>query len=135
MGTVLGAGVALSLAFRGAGAWALAAQYVTAFAVKAVILNAAAWSPPDLVYDFASLRGHVSTGGALLVSRLGELGTKLAENTLFGHVFGTAALGSYTLANQVSRFAATRSPTPWWAPSTRRRCANPTARWRRCTPS
>lgn len=105
VGSVVGAGVALALAFNGAGAWALAAQYVTAFALKAIILNAAAWSPPDLVYDFSSLRGHISTGGALLVSRLGELGAKLAENTLFGHVFGTAPLGAYTLANQVSRFS------------------------------
>ena len=105
VGTIIGAAVALALAVRGDGVWALAAQHVTTYAVRAVILNAAAWSPPDLVFDFASLRGHVSTGGALLVGRLGELGSKLAENTAFGHVFGTAALGSYTLANQVSRFA------------------------------
>ena len=105
IGTIIGAGVALTLAVRGDGVWALAAQHVTTYAVRAVILNAAAWSPPDLVFDFASLRGHVSTGGALLIGRLGELGSKLAEYTAFGHVFGTAALGSYTLANQVSRFA------------------------------
>lgn len=105
VGTIVGAAVALVLAFKGAGAWALAAQYVANFAVRAAILNAVAWSPPDFVYDFSSLRGHVSTGGALLVTRLGELGSKLAENALFGHVFGTAQLGSYTLANQVSRFA------------------------------
>ncbi|RYC28918.1 hypothetical protein D3273_26695 [Lichenibacterium minor] len=104
LGSVAGAAVALALAFNGAGVWALAAQHVTLFAFKAIILNAAAWSPPDLVYDFASLRGHVATGGALLVSRLGELGTKLAENTVFGHIFGTVPLGSYMFANQVSRF-------------------------------
>lgn len=103
--SVAGAGVAVTLAYRGAGAWSLAAQYVTSFAIRAAILNAAAWSPPDLVFDLAAMRGHISTGGALLVSRLGELGGRFAENTAFGHVFGTAPLGAYTLANQMSRFA------------------------------
>jgi O-antigen/teichoic acid export membrane protein len=103
--SIVGAGVALTLAFQGAGAWSLAAQYIASFSVRAVILNAAAWSPPAFEYDFKSLRGHVSTGGALLVSRLGELGSKFAENAVFGHVFGAAPLGAYTLANQVSRFA------------------------------
>ncbi len=105
LGSLVGAGVAVILALEGAGAWALAAQFVTSFTIRAVILNAAAWSPPSLVYDLASLRGHISTGGALLISRVGELGSKLLENAAFGHVFGTPPLGSYTLANQVSRFS------------------------------
>ena len=104
VGSIVGAIVALSLAYNGAGAWALAAQYVTTYSIRALILNIAAWSPPELIFDIASLRGHVSTSGGLLVSRLGDLAIKLAENSLFGHVFGTATLGSYTLANQVARF-------------------------------
>ena len=104
-GSIVGAGIALVLAYHGAGAWSLAAQYVAVFVIRAAILNYAAWSLPALVFELASLRGHVSTGGALLASRLGELLGKLGENAMFGHVFGTASLGSYTLANQVSRFA------------------------------
>ena len=104
-GSIAGAGVALVLAWQGAGAWSLAAQYVTVFAVRAATLNAAAWAPPTLEFELASLRDHATTGGALLVGRIGELLGKLGENAVFGHVFGTASLGSYTLANQVSRFA------------------------------
>ncbi len=100
----VGALVAVTLAYHGAGAWALASQYVTSFAVRAAVMNAAAWSPPRLVFDLSSLKGHVSTGGALLASRLGDLVGRFAENALFGHVFGTATLGTYTLANQASRF-------------------------------
>lgn len=103
--TVIGAGFALVLAFQGAGAWSLAAQYIASFAVRAAILNAAAWSPPSFEYDFASLRGHITIGRALLITRLGELGGKFAENAVFEHIFGTTPLGAYTLAGQITRFS------------------------------
>ncbi len=103
--TLIGAACALALAFAGAGAWSLAVQYIVAFAIRAAVLNFAAWSPPALVFDLKALSGHLSTGGATLMSRIAELLGKVAENSLFGHIFGATSLGSYTFSNQVSRFA------------------------------
>lgn len=103
--TLVGAAVALALAYAGAGAWSLAFQFVVAFAIRAAVLNFVAWSRPSLVFDLSSLRGHLSTSGATLASRVSELLGKVAENTLFGHIFGPVVLGSYTFSNQLSRFA------------------------------
>jgi len=112
--TLIGASVAVALAALGAGAWALAVQYVLGFVVRCIILNAAAFEMPTLEFRLASLWPHAATGGSLIGSRLSEFSGRLVENLLFGRLFGPATLGTYTFANQTSRFLCEAAGNPLW---------------------
>jgi PST family polysaccharide transporter len=112
--TVVGAGVAILLALQGAGAWSLAAQYVVGFVVRAVIFNVAAFERPTLAFDFSAIWPHVTTGGSVIGSRLAEFVGRAMENLLYGQAFGPAALGAYTLANQIPRFLCEAAGNPIW---------------------
>jgi O-antigen/teichoic acid export membrane protein len=102
---LIGAAIAIALAIKGAGAWSLVAQYVATYGIRALVLNAAAFHPPGLEFDLASVRSHMVSGGILVGTRLSELAGRIAENTLVDRVFGTTLLGSYNFANQISKFA------------------------------
>ena len=102
---VLGAAVAVTMAWRGAGAWSLVAQYLSVYLVRAVILNAKAFTMPAFEFSMSSIHPHMASGGMLVGTRLCEYLGRVAENVLIDRVFGTALLGSFTFANQVSRFA------------------------------
>ena len=112
--TLIGAGAAVSLALLGAGAWALAIQYVLGWTVTCAVMNAAAFERPTLEFRLASLKSHAVTGGSLIGSRLAELFGRQIENLMFGRVFGAANLGSYTFSNQVSRFLCEAAGNPIW---------------------
>lgn len=112
--TLIGAGVAVSLAALGAGAWSLAVQYVLGWMVSCAILNAAAFERPTFEFRVASLKSHAATGGSLVGSRLSELFGRQVENLLFGRLFGAVTLGSYTFANQTSRFLCDAAGNPVW---------------------
>lgn len=113
--TLIGSAVAVVLAFHGAGAWSLAAQYVAIYAVRAIILNAAAFHFPRLEFSLRVLRPHLATGGILVASRIFEYSGRISENFLIGRIFGTATLGSYTFANQISKFSADTVGNVVWA--------------------
>ncbi|RYB04158.1 oligosaccharide flippase family protein [Lichenibacterium ramalinae] len=97
--------VAVTLAVLGFGVWSLAGQYLTTYAVRAVVVNLIAFKAPTLEFKLSALHGHLAMGSALLSRRLGELVARSAENALFEHVLGARLLGSYAIANQASRFA------------------------------
>ena len=113
--TSVGAAVAVGLAASGAGAWSLAAQYVCGFLIRSLILNAVAFARPTRAFDLATLRPHLSTGSSVLGSRLADFASRLVENLVFGRTFGAAALGTYTFANQSSRFLCEAASNPLWA--------------------
>ncbi|MGH1573652.1 oligosaccharide flippase family protein [Methylobacterium sp. P31] len=113
-GACLGAVVGIGMAFAGAGAWSLAGQFLTAFAVRVTVLNIGAFVRPTLVFDLRSLRGHFSTGGALVTCNAIALSGRSAENLLFGHVFGASSLGVFTLAQQIVRFVCEAATGPVW---------------------
>lgn len=112
--TVVGAVAAIVLAMSGAGAWALAVQYLLGWSFSCIILNAFAFERPTFEFRIASLKAHAAMGGSLIGSRLSELGGRQAENLIFGRVFGSSALGSYTFGNQTSRFLCEAAGNPVW---------------------
>ena len=103
--TLIGTFVVLILALKGAGAWSLAAQYIANFAVRAAILNYYGWVKPRFTYNISSLYGHLMTSGSTLIVRFAELLGRVLENSIFSLCFGSVALGSYSFASQVSRYA------------------------------
>jgi O-antigen/teichoic acid export membrane protein len=110
-----GAAVAILLGLRGAGAWSLVAQYLTVYAVRAVILNFAAFSLPTFEFSFDVVRTHLASGGLIVVSRLVDYSSRVGESVLVDRIFGTPVLGSYTFANQISKFAGDTVSNVAWA--------------------
>lgn len=113
-GNLVGAVVAISLALAGAGAMSLAAQYVVIYLIRTSVLNVMAFRRPSLVFKPSALTSHISTGSSLVCQRLADFSGRLAENLLFSRLFGTAALGTYTFANQVPRFVCEAASGPVW---------------------
>jgi O-antigen/teichoic acid export membrane protein len=102
---LIGAAAAVILAMKGAGAWSLVAQYLATYVVRALLLNIAVFQIPRLEFSMVAIKPHIVSGGLLVGSRLCDYAGRIAENIGVDRVFGTALLGSYTFANQISRFA------------------------------
>lgn len=113
--TICGAAIAVTLAALGAGAWSLALQYVSIFAIRAVLLNISSFHLPRMVFSFAVLRPHIVSGGVLIGTRMSEYGGRMAENFLVDRIFGTALLGNYTFANQITKYATDSAANVIWA--------------------
>jgi O-antigen/teichoic acid export membrane protein len=112
---LIGAAIAVVLAFQGAGAWSLVAQYLSAYAIRAVVLNISAFEMPGFQFSMRAIRPHMASGGLLIGTRLCEYLGRVGENVLIDRMFGTALLGSFTFANQISRFAAETVGNVSWA--------------------
>ena len=112
---LLGAVVAVTMAANGAGAWSLVAQYLTVYAVRALVLNVAAFEMPGYEFSIGSIRPHMVSGGLLIGTRLSEYLGRVGENVLIDRILGTSVLGSFTFANQVSRFASETVGNVSWA--------------------
>ena len=111
---VIGTIIAVTMAWYGAGAWSLAAQYVAVFAVRAIIVNLAAFHLPAARFSLATLRPHMVSGGILIVSRIFEYAGRATENFLIDRIFGTALVGSYNFSNQVSKFVTDAASNVAW---------------------
>jgi O-antigen/teichoic acid export membrane protein len=105
LANLLGAAVAIIMAIKGAGAWSLVAQYLVVYATRSVVVNVAAFAAPAFEFSLDAVRPHMVSGGLLVGARLSEYAGRVAENILIDRIFGTALLGSYTFANQISKFA------------------------------
>jgi PST family polysaccharide transporter len=112
---VVGAAVAVTMAWRGAGAWSLAVQYLVIYAIRAVLLNLAAFHPPKAIFSFRALRDHFVSGGTMIAIRISEYAGRLIENFLVNRMFGTTSLGSYTFGNQVSKVSTEAASNVIWA--------------------
>lgn len=112
---VSGAVVAVSMAWQGAGAWSLAAQYVTSYAVRAAIVNSAAFQIPSMQFSIVALRPHLLSGGILIASRIFEYSGRAMENFSVDRLFGTAIVGSYNFGNQVSKFVTDSASNVVWS--------------------
>jgi O-antigen/teichoic acid export membrane protein len=103
------------MAWHGAGAWSLAAQYLVIFGIRAVLLNFAAFHRPGAVFSFSALQHHFVSGGAMIAIRMSEYAGRLIENFLVNRMFGTTLLGSYTFGNQVSKVSTEAASNVIWA--------------------
>ncbi len=113
--SIVGAVLAVVLAMKGAGAWSLVFQFLAIYGVRAIILNLAAFERPGLEFALSAIRPHMASGGLLVAARLVEYLGRVGENVLLERIFGTAVLGRFTFANQVSRFAAETAGNVVWA--------------------
>jgi len=100
-GTVVGAAVGITIAAMGGGAWAIVGQQVAIAFVSTVLLWRFSTWRPRLIFSRQSLRSLGSYSGNVFGSHvLIQLGPNV-NNLLIGRWAGPAALGSYTLSQNV----------------------------------
>ena len=104
VGNMIGMAVGVICAFRGDGAWSLAAQYLTVFFVRSVIINYLGFAWPKMEFYPRLLLTHIATGGLLVASRMTDYFTRTVENLVVGQALGTATLGQYAFSTQITRY-------------------------------
>lgn len=115
LSTVVGAIIAVTMAWFGGGAWSLAVQYVSIFALRAILLNFAAFHFPEAKFSFKALHPHLVSGGIMIASRISEYSGRVTESFFIDRIFGTALLGNFTFANQVSKFVTDAAANVIWS--------------------
>jgi O-antigen/teichoic acid export membrane protein len=101
---LMGTGLAVAVALTGGGVWSLVAQPVTYWTCKAVLLNIAAPSLPQLRFIPKHLRPHLKVGGLILGGKFLDTGERAAETSIISRFLGAEILGAFTFANQLPRF-------------------------------
>lgn len=92
----------VSLAARGAGAWALLAGLIVGAAVRMTLLNAAHWGLTRPTLRLSRALGYVRFGGILLVDNVLRRWYVSLDTILLARWAGTAGLGYYSLAQQTA---------------------------------
>lgn len=94
-GTILSAVVGISLAYLGAGAWALVAQYLTnSFVDTIVLLFTSDWHP-KLMFSFARAKDLLSYGWKVLLTTIVFTIEGNLRSLIIGKKFGSADLAHY----------------------------------------
>jgi O-antigen/teichoic acid export membrane protein len=99
--TLLGAAVAIVVAVKGFGAWAIVAQQVTEACVSTVLLWVLSPWRPSLTCSRASIRRLGRFAGNVFAENFLFQAGRNAGNLLIGRFLGAAALGVYSLATTV----------------------------------
>lgn len=101
LGSLCGSATALSLAFSGAGVWALAAQPIVGSSVTmAIMMRASGWWP-TLHFQIASVRDMLGFSGQLLSSSVLGYASRNLWAVILGRALGTHQLGVFNLAQQI----------------------------------
>jgi len=98
---LIGAVVGITLAARGAGAWAIVMQQIVIAAGSTILLSVFAPWRPKFLFSLTSLRSMAGFSGRLFVSRILFYLNRNVDNILVGRWLGSAALGFYSLAYNV----------------------------------
>jgi O-antigen/teichoic acid export membrane protein len=91
-------------ALAGNGVWSLVAQPVIYWACKAVLLNIAAPSIPQLRFAPKYLHPHLKVGGLILAGKSLDTCERVVETVIISRFLGAEILGAFTFANQLPRF-------------------------------
>ena len=98
LSTMLGAAVAIVLAARGFGAWALVVQQVVIAVTSTVLLWVASPWRPRATFSMAAVRRLGGFSANVFGTRLLFYTSKNADNILIGRFLGAASLGAYSIA-------------------------------------
>ena len=98
---LIGATVAIVIAARGGGAWAIIVQQLVVVGVATTLIwFVSAWRP-HMLFSTESVRDLGTFGGNVFGTRMVYYLNRNADNLLIGRFLGPAALGAYSLAYNV----------------------------------
>lgn len=95
---VVASGLAITLAFAGAGPWALVAQQLANEGVRSALIWLMARWRPRWRYSFEVLRHLFGFSGYMLGSQVVHYLRSSADKLVIGYILGATALGVYSLA-------------------------------------
>jgi O-antigen/teichoic acid export membrane protein len=95
---VVGAGLGITAAALGAGAWAIILQTIAVTSVSSALLWWFSTWRPSFIFSPASLRDVVGLSGNVLGVRLLFFAERNTDNLLVGRFLGAPALGAYSVA-------------------------------------
>lgn len=100
-------GVAIVMAYKGYGVWALVAQQISLSVINAIMFWIVGHWAPDRVFSWQSFKELFKFGGFMLLSHLfGTLSNEI-QGLLVGRMFNPATMGLYTQAYRLEGSAAT----------------------------
>lgn len=100
LGTVISAIVGIVLAYKGAGVWALVAQYLTNTTVDTIVLNIRLKMKPLVAFSFQRLRGLFKYGVNILGASLLVCGYQELRALIIGKIYTSSDLAFYDRAKQ-----------------------------------
>lgn len=104
---IVGAVLAIALAYMGWGVWALVAQQIVASSITSVMLWIMNRWMPSLCFSVESFKQLFSFGGFILASNLINTFCNNVQGLLIGKIFNPAMLGYYTQARKLEEIAST----------------------------
>jgi O-antigen/teichoic acid export membrane protein len=99
--TGVGAIVGITVAFNGGGAWAIIAQVLGEAVVSTILLWILMPWRPSLTFSLASLKKLGGFAGAVFGENVITQAYRTVTSLVIGRVLGAAAIGTWTLANNV----------------------------------
>ncbi len=100
LGVALGGGVGIALALRGAGVWALVAEYLVRSASGSLLYMSSSGWLPKLRFSTPALGEMWRYGRSIVGSRLVNFFNRNLDNLLIGRYLGAVPLGLYSVAYQ-----------------------------------
>lgn len=107
IGTIISAGVGITMAKLGFGAWALVAQYLTNTVIDTIVLMITVEWRPKLEFSFSRLVPLYRYGWKLLVSALLSKGFSEVRDLIIGKQYSTTDLAFYNKGKQFPALAVT----------------------------
>lgn len=98
---IVGVVIALVMAFKGFGAWALVMQNVALWVVKGAILVGASKFKPRFVLTFDRMDEHLIFARDTLLFAITSFFSRQTDSLVVGKLLGTAALGLYSIAFRI----------------------------------
>lgn len=100
LGTVISAVVGIALAIRGAGVWAIVAQYLTNTTVDTIVLGVSLRKKPLFAFSLHRLQGLLKYGIHILGASLLVCGYQQLRALIIGKVYTSSDLAYYDRAQQ-----------------------------------
>lgn len=101
--TLVSGSVAITMAWRGFGVWALVVQALTSTAMTTILLWVVSRWRPRLVFSTAAARRLFSFGGYMFGSALLDIIYNRTYTLLIGQLYGVRALGFYNQAETIKQ--------------------------------
>lgn len=98
---IVAQGVAIALAFSGAGAWALVVQQLTSQGLSVVLLWIVVRWRPTWQFSFTTFKAMTHFGGRVVTTELVATARQWAETAIISHALGAAALGYMSIAQRL----------------------------------